>query len=101
MIATPRLVMNIKTGEIQTIQALAVNNRVEITPFKQRNDSSGSHLKNLPSQQKEGKGCEPRYFIRPMPRIGNLQAPWLSQPGCCSPRNELTLNASNIIPQIN
>jgi len=49
MIATPRLVMNIKTGEIQTIQALAVTNRVEITPFKQRNDSSESHLKNLPS----------------------------------------------------
>jgi len=38
--------------------ALAVTNRVEITPFKQRNDSSGSHLKNLPSQQKEGKGCD-------------------------------------------
>jgi hypothetical protein len=35
--------------------ALAVTNCVEITPFKQRKNSSESHLKNLPSQQKEGK----------------------------------------------
>ena len=52
MIATPRLVMDIKTGEIQTIQALAVTNSVGISPFKQRNDSSGSHLKTCQASKK-------------------------------------------------
>jgi len=42
-----------KPGKYKQFKRWQEANQVEITPFKQRNDSSESHLKNLPSQQKE------------------------------------------------
>jgi hypothetical protein len=95
MIATPRLVMKIKTGDNSSFGSNQPrwNNSFQTTKrFKWKSLEKPAKL------AKRGKEMrEPRYFIRPMPRIGNLQAPWLSQPGCCSPRNELTLNAKCII----